>query len=408
MLRPISLVRFAVVVSFAVAVGIGCADGDGAPDDAGTAEPEPEPEPVPPTAVIGGVVDGAAPLALTLDAGASTAGDAPLATFAWSIDDAPVGEGATLDVTLVAWRAHTIALVVTDEEGLSHSASVVVNVSPEACPLFKAPAVRGSLNAAAMTETSGLVASTKTPGAFFAHNDSGAGPYVFAITATGALIDAYEIAGASAYDWEDIAAGPGPEEGERYLYVGDVGDNDYVRTSVRIYRVKEPVLDDTDEPAVLTTESADVLTLTYPGARENVEGLVVDPKDGALYLFSKGYDARSRVYRASPMVAGNSSEVLTQVATLDVNGAGTSTPLITAVDVSPRGNLVVVRTYTHLFAWPRDVDAPFADTFAGTRCAIAPPNEPQGEAVAFDLDGRTVLTVSEGAGAPVYHLARDD
>jgi hypothetical protein len=400
-----------VVVVFACAAApftAGCASstGDVPDDDAG--EPEPDPAPVGPLAVIDGARDGTAPLLLALDASLSEPGDAALASFAWTVDDEVRGQDLTLDLTLLVAGPHTIALSVTDDDGLSHETSATVTVEPEGCPTFSVPSTRGSLDAADLTELSGLTAARKTPGVYFAHNDSGTGPYLFAISSSGALHDAFEVTGAQAFDWEDIASGPGPVTGENYLYIADTGDNDYVRTSVKIYRVPEPDVDTAAAPTLKSTATAEVITLTYPGARENVEGLVVDPTDGSIYLFTKSYTTLSRIFRAPPVPDGGGTYVLEQVGTLDVNGAGTSTPLITAVDVSPLGNQIAVRTYTHLFVWVRPGGAAFESAFDGVRCTLPAPNEPQGEAVAFSLDARTLVTVSEGAGAPVYQLSRTD
>ena len=43
-------------------------------------------------------------------------------------------------------------------------------------------------------------------------------------------------------DFEDITIGAGPEEGVDYIYVGDIGNNNYDRTILYIYRFPEPDL----------------------------------------------------------------------------------------------------------------------------------------------------------------------
>src|SRR4051794_6987818 len=46
----------------------------------------------------------------------------------------------------------------------------------------------GRIDSREITESSGLAASRKHPGVFWTHNDSGNGPYIFAITRDGHLL----------------------------------------------------------------------------------------------------------------------------------------------------------------------------------------------------------------------------
>ena len=92
----------------------------------------------------------------------------------------------------------------------------------------------------AIKETSGIAASRRVDNVWWVHNDSGDSARVFAINTSGQTLGEYALSGASAIDWEDIAAGPGPTAGVSYLYVGDIGDNDQKRRDLVIYRIPEP------------------------------------------------------------------------------------------------------------------------------------------------------------------------
>src|SRR5215510_12948394 len=100
----------------------------------------------------------------------------------------------------------------------------------------------GKLQDTAINESSGIVASCSNPGLYWTHNDSGDGPFIYAIDNQGKSRGVWRVAGAAARDWEDIAAGPGPIRNRTYLYVGDIGDNDKKRASIDIYRFPEPVI----------------------------------------------------------------------------------------------------------------------------------------------------------------------
>ena len=71
---------------------------------------------------------------------------------------------------------------------------------------------------------------------FWAHNDSGDVPRIFAIDRSGALRATVAVNVPAAVDWEDIAI-----DGKT-IYIGDIGDNSAARPSIFVYRVAEPAL----------------------------------------------------------------------------------------------------------------------------------------------------------------------
>ena len=95
----------------------------------------------------------------------------------------------------------------------------------------------GRIDDAAIDESSGLVASRTNPGLYWTHNDSGDGPNIYALDERGAHRGTWRVKGASAQDWEDIAAGRGPQAGVSYPYIGDIGDNEARRSEIIVYRV---------------------------------------------------------------------------------------------------------------------------------------------------------------------------
>ncbi len=115
-------------------------------------------------------------------------------------------------------------------------------VTPQKSSTYAAPSTLATIKEKSVSESSGLVASRSTPGAYWTHNDSGDGPYIYAFNNRGESLGVVRVAGAQARDWEDIAAGPGPQAGASYLYIGDIGDNNETRQEVVVYRVLEPAL----------------------------------------------------------------------------------------------------------------------------------------------------------------------
>jgi hypothetical protein len=288
---------------------------------------------------------------------------------------------------------------------------------PPKPPIFEAACANtlvasspGAVASAAITEASGIAASRRSDGVWWVHNDSGDRARVFAISDTGQTLGEYALSGATAVDWEDVAAGPGPTAGAPFLYVGDLGDNAGARASVQVYRVREPVVDPGAPVASpQTLGGVATLTLTYPDGAHDAEALLVDPTTGELFVITKDLvGGVARVFRAPANLAAGSTTMLTQVATVSLGAAQG----VTAADVTPAGDVVALRTYLGVRLFRRTVGTPLADAFSQPSCAgAAPPfgsatpaSEPQGEALGFTRDGRGYVTLSEGAHVALHRF----
>jgi hypothetical protein len=220
----------------------------------------------------------------------------------------------------------------------------------------------------------------------------------------------YALSGATAVDWEDIAAGPGPTAGVPYLYVGDIGDNTASRSSVQVYRVAEPVVDPTMPSSTPQTLSGvATLDLKYPDGAHDAEALIVDPSTGELFVVTKDLvGGVAGVYRAPADLASGSSTTLARVATVSLG----MWQGVTGADVTPAGDVVGLRTYLGVFLFPRAAGTSLEQAFSAASCAgAAPPfgssssaSEPQGEAFGFTRDGRGYLTLSEGVHPPLHRF----
>src|SRR5215203_986867 len=56
-----------------------------------------------------------------------------------------------------------------------------------------------------LREASGIAASRTQAGVFWMHNDSGSEPVLYRTNASGAILSAVRVAGATNVDWEDVA-----------------------------------------------------------------------------------------------------------------------------------------------------------------------------------------------------------
>lgn len=266
------------------------------------------------------------------------------------------------------------------------------------CPLFEPALQVGTVQYNSIDEASGLAASRKNPDVFWIHNDSGDSARIFALNSQGTHLGVYNLTGAEARDYEDIAIGPGPIDGQDYIYIADIGDNPKKRSNIVVYRVLEPAVDSQQSPVTENLSLVESITLQYPGGARNAETLMVDPVNKDIYIISKSDDP-SKVYRA-PYPQSTSGTT-----TLEYKG---DLPWGTAVggDISPSGDLIIVRRDDNASVWLRAAGTDLWDAFSGTECAVSVASEPQGEAVCFDSDSCGYYTTSEGDDQPIYYYAR--
>jgi hypothetical protein len=275
--------------------------------------------------------------------------------------------------------------------------------------------VTGTLQSPAMNETSGLAISSKHPGVIWGHNDSGDTARFFAIDQSGALLATYNLPGITAVDWEDMAIGGGTGLG--YLYLGDIGDNLSVRPDIVVYRVlmPDPAADGPGDHDVTSTD----IHLTYPDKPHDAETLMIDPTNDDLVIITKDISGGpSGVFVLHGAAIADGTNMLEKVGEIPFSAftpqklvpAG-SPPLPSALpkvptsgDISPAGDVILVRTYGTVWAWSRDAGQSLAAALAAPPCEGPSAIEPQGEAIAFDPDGGGYWTTSEGAGAALHHF----
>ena len=118
----------------------------------------------------------------------------------------------------------------------------------------------------------------------------------------------------------DIAAGPGPTPGTKYLYIGDIGDNRGRRDEMVVYRVAEP---DTNKPASTKRKTSpsvpsEAIRLRYPDGSHDAETLLVHPATGNIYIVTKIPFSNPGIYEAKAPLTSGRIITLTRVGTLEV------------------------------------------------------------------------------------------
>ncbi|MFC1764216.1 hypothetical protein ACFL6U_19350 [Planctomycetota bacterium] len=255
----------------------------------------------------------------------------------------------------------------------------------------------GKISDTRLTEISGMVASRHFPGVLWVHNDSGDDSLIYAVTAMGKVIGAVLVTGAKAQDWEDIALGPGPVKGQDYLYLGDIGDNQGRRPFIAVYRIPEPDPGSLDSHTPSPSNRSVAHRLVYPDQPRDAETLLVDPLSGELLIVSKR-EFFSRVYRAPSPTSTTETVTMELVCLLPWGFA-------TGGDISPDGRQIVIRSPGNAMLWQRKPNTPFKEVLPHLGKNVQLAQEPQGEAICFDHQGRNLYTVSEGKHPVLYRYS---
>jgi hypothetical protein len=235
-----------------------------------------------------------------------------------------------------------------------------------------------------LDEASGVTFSRAQDGVLWVHNDSEGTPSLYAIDLGGALLAEIELPDAATQsDWEAIAAGPCPA-GD-CLYIGDIGDNLHNRDDRAILRVPEP------QPRSGSAGPVERFPIRYPDGPQDAEALFVLP-DTTVFIISKGRNGPITVYRYPPPFRPGERVMLEPVQRL-TEGIAQLPHLVTGAAATPDGQVVAVRSYSHLQLYRLAGDTLEA-LWPAPGFDLAPLSEPQGEGVTIAADG-TVYLVSE-------------
>jgi hypothetical protein len=319
------------------------------------------------------------------------------------------GRFGLLACLLVAMVSCQQAPVPERAEALPVAQPAVQGTSKRARDTYGPPTRLADLEDPAIKESSGIVASRSTPGLFWTHNDSGDGPFIFAFDNRGSRKGVWRVVGASARDWEDIAAGPGPERHKNYLYIGDIGDNRERRSEIVVYRVPEPAITAADASSTKSkprlTESGETIRLRYPDGKHDAEALLVHPVTGNLYIITKIAFANPSVYEAAVPLRTDVTIMLRRVAELNVPSLLGG--IITGGAISPNGRRVAICDYMQGYEMTLpDSGESFSSIWKQPLKTIALGNRKQGESITYRLDGKALLVTSEGVPTPLIQVVR--
>lgn len=294
----------------------------------------------------------------------------------------------------------------------------------------------GYLESSAIGELSGLAASYKNPGVFWAINDSGNRAELFAMDRTGRHIDTFRLPERN-IDWEDMATFQ--HNGKSWIVIADTGDNMRRRNHSIMYVLEEPLLgaprvtfakagDSTDgkdagaqsatEPSFAAAVSRELrveakIEFAYEDGPQNVESIAVSEEDSSIYLVAKR-GAESSLYELPLMLETPDVQLVAKRLgkTSGLHWAPGDSWLEqrlgsrfllgpTAMDISSDNQLAVIANYRHVYLYRKPAGQPWSVALRNKPQIISSHRMAQSESVAFSADGNYVIVGSEGLHAPV-------
>lgn len=280
--------------------------------------------------------------------------------------------------------------------GLLFLSSCKLSVPNVAVAQFSSEPTANAVLPGQIDEASGMADSRSQPGNVWIHQDSGSPAELILLGYDGKVKGKLSVPNVTNRDWEELATGPGPKDGN-YLYIGDIGDNNAQHAFSQIYRMPEPTNLQTPVTQV------ERINFRYPDGPRDAEAMFVDPQTRDIYIITKREPNNVRLYRLAYPQNINEVSVAQAYGELPIT-------FVTGAAISPDGSEIVVRTYTSISYWKRNADQSIADVLQNGNSRQLPYRvEPQGEAICFDKESKGYFTISEKANASsvsLYYYAR--
>lgn len=265
-----------------------------------------------------------------------------------------------------------------------------------------------------LVETSGVAFSRREADLLWMINDGGHPAALYALGTDGRDQGRIIVDGAHNTDWEDLAGFD--LAGRAYLMIADVGDNQAVRATSRIYVVEEPtrLASGAFPQAVRLAWQFD---FRYEDGPRDCEGAAVDMQAERILLITK----RTRPPQLYTLPLRPPSDIKIPIARrvgemprlppptvqdrLVHPRLGTVFSQPTALDIRMDNRLAVVLTYKDAYLFPRAPEQAWATALAGSPLTVPLPALKQMEAACFDGRGDALYITTEQRPAPLLKVA---
>lgn len=265
---------------------------------------------------------------------------------------------------------------------------------------YKPPKVVGKIESKEIIESSGIVSSRCQKNVLWTHNDSGDDAFIFAIDEKGKQLGVWKITDAINEDWEDIATAK-DENGNCFLYIGDIGNNKKSRTKLSIYKVQEPKVFDSIQNSskknANKTDSAEAIKFSYPEENFDAETLLVHPKTNEIYVLTKNLVGASQIFKIENN--GKAKKIA------DFSVPSLPLGFLTGGEISADGTKVIICDYLNGY----EINLPkkaktFDDIWKEKPTVIEIGERQQGEAICYSHNGKSIFATSEKKNSPIIQV----
>ncbi len=259
-----------------------------------------------------------------------------------------------------------------------------------------------------LDEVSGLAASHAHPGMYWAQNDSSNSESLIAIKADGSRLATLKIDGVRNIDWEDLDSFD--LDGKHYLMLADTGDNGGIRKTLSLIVVEEPAgIRDGD-----TLRPAWTIEFRWPDGARDCEATAVDAAKGEILLISKKR-VPPELFRLPlrPEPGLQTAQLIATLPGIDQPDQaelkknpiwGRYRSQISGADLSPNGRVLAVLNYHSIYLYARQPGEDWPSAMQRAPGILPLPWLPQAEAIAFSLDGQTLMIGSEQRPSPLIRF----
>ncbi len=246
----------------------------------------------------------------------------------------------------------------------------------------------------AILESSGAAYASWQPDAFWTHNDDDEHGRLFLVSFDGKTRARFDLVDTKAFDWEDICAFE--RDGQKYLLLGDIGDNLTRRENLVLHLVREPEAESVSEtPQALAVEKS--IRFVYEDGSHDCEALAVDSQRNVVMLITKEVAEECSLFELSLDADTNTVSTAKRIARLKI-------PFVTAMDIAPDQKRLSILGGQHVFEYERADGELWADGLRRMPRRYRLPKMAQAEALAYVNQGQSVLVTSEGKNEPLWLL----
>ena len=238
-------------------------------------------------------------------------------------------------------------------------------------------------------EASGIADSYANPGFLWVEEDSGNPPELTLVKHDGTISKNIFIKNSTNRDWEELQVSNGPDPSKKYIYVGEIGDNDALYPNCTIYRFVEPGAS-TD-----TVYSYDKIAFQYSDMAHDAEAMLVDPFTKDIFIITKR-DIVSKIYKIAYPQSTTSMNTAEFVMDLPYKG-------VVGAAMSANGKEILLKTYSTIYYYKSNGSS-IPDALKQLPLTISYQVEPQGEALCMANDNSGFFTLSEKSFAQSVKL----